>query len=55
MTNDKILMSLITAIGYALDNKKNANERKDATAKAEKLLAKCMEFLQQRNPPERKR
>jgi hypothetical protein len=50
MTNDKILMNLIEAVQLALDNKKNANEKKAANTKAEKILSETMAFLKHRNP-----
>lgn len=48
MTNDKILMELIVAIGHTLDS------RQESKDKAARILIKVADFLKGRNPEETK-
>lgn len=57
MTNDKILMELIVAIGYALDSANNSRtnqDRKECRELSEKILHDVLDFLKSRNPEKTK-
>lgn len=52
MTNDKILMNIIEAVGLLIDSsgKNNAKERDELQNKAVRILSETNAFLKHRNP-----